>query len=184
MKLTWRVLSETYLLFSLCLILFAVLGLTVSKLFFSFLLLDIITLSGLLVNVVRAFTMNIRSLAVTWIFGLILSFVYTSITYFSILRPQLQFIDDENLEMCYNFLHCYIMMINFGMRSGGGIGETLLYPGYNNNKDIYIFRTIFDMIFFISIIIIILEIIFGLIVDSFGELREIRNLRSKFYLFI
>jgi uncharacterized membrane protein len=178
-KLIWRVLSETYFLFSLCLILFAILGLTWSKLFFSFLLFDIITLSPLMKNVIRAFTMNIRSLIVTMIFGLILIFIYTSVTYFSILRAQLQFIDDENLEMCFNFLHCYIMHINFGMRSGGGFGEALLYPSYTGNKNIYIFRTIFDMIFFITIIVIILEIIFGLIVDSFGELREIRNNKRK-----
>ena len=179
LRVSYRVLTETYLAMMLILIACNVLGLTYSKLFLSFLLIDIISLSQTLGTVIKAFTMKINALSITLCFGLIQLFVYSSITYFSFLRDSLTFIDDDNLEMCYNFIHCFVMTVNFGMRSGGGFGEALLYPGYNDDTRTYLVRTLFDLVFFVTIIIILLEIVFGLIVDSFGELREIKNTKSK-----
>ena len=90
--------------------------------------------------------------------------------------------DDFELEMCYNYFQCYINTINVGMRSGGGIGEVMGYPNYIDGKQLYLFRSVVDFAFFFSIIIIVLEIIFGLIVDSFGELRELRDIKGIFLL--
>ena len=156
-----------------------ILGLIVSKIYLSFLLLDIISLSPNLKNVIKAFTMKARAISITFMFGIIQIFVYTAVTYYSRLKSKLVYVETDTLEMCENFFHCFVMTINFGMRSGGGIGEAVAYPQYVDNKEIYLFRTVFDMIFFLTIIIMLLEMIFGLIVDSFGELREIRNTTCK-----
>ena len=179
LRIWWRIFSETYLFLLILFIVSTILGLTVSKIFLSFLLLDIISLSPDLKNVMRAFTMKIGAIGITFIFGIIQIFIYTSVTYFSRLRQFLTFIDSDELEMCENFFHCFMMTLNFGMRSGGGIGEALLYPQYVDEKRVYLIRSVFDMIFFLTIIIMLLEMIFGLIVDSFGELREIRNTTRK-----
>jgi len=94
----------------------------------------------------------------------------------------MEYIDDEKFEMCNNLFHCYLVLINFGSRNGGGIGETVLYPNYSDNTDIYIYRIIFDMIFFVLINILILDIIFGLIIDSFQQLRQNRTLNRNYLL--
>lgn len=179
LKVAWRIMTETYLFFMAILIGCCILGMAFSKLFLSFLLLDVITLSPNLQNVMKAVTLRIRSLSITFWFGIIQIFVYASLTFYSKLRTQLTFIDNDQLEMCTNFFHCFIMMMNFGMRAGGGIGETLLYPQYEDSKNLYLFRTFFDLVFFITINMVLLEIVFGLIVDSFGELREIRTTKRK-----
>ena len=49
----------------------------------------------------------------------------------------------------------------------------------DNNK--YAERFFYDLTFFILIVIIWLNLIFGIIIDTFGTLREEKNLRG--YLF-
>lgn len=148
-------------------ILSSVLALSLSKIFFSFLLLDIILLNSTLRTVIKAFGLKSRQIVLTTAFGLILIYTFTVVTYFSTLRGKMKFIDDDDFEMCNNLFHCYLVMINFGSRTGGGIGEKVLYPNYDQDTDIYIYRVIFDMVFFVLINILILDIIFGLIIDSF-----------------
>ena len=115
----------------------------------------------------------------TALFGLILVYAFTAVTYFTTMRGKMKYTNDDNFEMCNSLFHCYLVMINFGVRTGGGIGETVLYPDYDQDTDIYIYRVIFDMVFFVLINIVILDIIFGLIIDSYQELRQNRTLNRK-----
>lgn len=64
-------------------------------------------------------------------------------------------------------------MVFNGIRAGGGIGEAL--GQLTRTSDHYWFRVIFDLSFFIIIIICLLNIIFGIIIDTFAALRDQRN---------
>lgn len=66
----------------------------------------------------------------TGLLGVIVMYIFAAVTYFSDLRNTLLFVEDQDLEMCTTFLHCYLTMLSFGMRSGGGIGDTILYPDF------------------------------------------------------
>lgn len=61
-------------------------------------------------------------------------------------------------------------MVFNGIRAGGGIGEAL--GQLTRDSDHYWFRVIFDLSFFIIIIICLLNIIFGIIIDTFAALRD------------
>ena len=63
-----------------------------------------------------------------------------------------------------------------GLRNGGGIGDVLL-PNYYVTEDPwpYIARLVHDLSFFFIMIIILLDLIFGMIIDAFGNLRDERN---------
>jgi hypothetical protein len=69
-------------------------------------------------------------------------------------------------------IHCLMFVINLGMRSGGGIGDALEQISYQNDSQLFYGRFFFDLSFFILIIIILLNIIFGIIIDTFAELRD------------
>ena len=45
----------------------------------------------------------------------------------------------------------------------------------NQNQDLYWGRWLFDLTFFIFIIIIMLNLIFGIIIDAFADMRDSRN---------
>ena len=58
-----------------------------------------------------------------------------------------------------------------GLRAGGGIGEVLKQIPKEDGS-VYWSRYFFDLTFFIIIIILMLNLIFGIIIDAFAEMRD------------
>ncbi len=62
------------------------------------------------------------------------------------------------------------------MRNGGGIGDFIAPMSYSKeNATYYAIRFFYDLTFFALVNIVFLNIIFGIIVDTFAELREKKN---------
>jgi len=78
---------------------------------------------------------------------------------------------------CDTLLHCWTSVVNYGIRSGGGIGDVMAAAMMNGSK--YWARWVLDITFFVLVIIILLNIIFGIIIDTFGDLRDTRNEELK-----
>lgn len=66
----------------------------------------------------------------TGVLGIIVLYIFASLTYFSSMKNTTIFIEDDSLQMCSNYMHCFLTMLGFGMRSGGGIGDVIAYPDY------------------------------------------------------
>jgi hypothetical protein len=63
--------------------------------------------------------------------------------------------------------------VNLGLRNGGGIGDSLKITMYNDNKSDYLPKVVLvNILFFLIINLVFLNIIFGIIIDTFGELRD------------
>mmetsp|Transcript_10430 Transcript_10430/g.8960 ORF Transcript_10430/g.8960 Transcript_10430/m.8960 type:complete len:103 (+) Transcript_10430:1928-2236(+) len=65
-------------------------------------------------------------------------------------------------------------MLNLGLRTSG-VTEFIPYIYFNegeNNIGEYIARWIYDLSYFFIVITILLNLIFGMIIDAFGELRD------------
>lgn len=98
-----RVLFETYL-FNLCLIITAIiLGLTVSKLFLSFTLFDVLTISPSLSTITRSLGFNTKPLLITIFLILILIVSFTSITYYTNIKDSYVFLQENDLNICVNY---------------------------------------------------------------------------------
>lgn len=80
---------------------------------------------------------------------------------------------NEFMNYCYSLASCYLSVVYNGIRAGGGIGEALGH--LTRNESIYYFRLIFDLSYFLFVIICLLNIIFGIIIDTFANLRDQRN---------
>jgi hypothetical protein len=64
-------------------------------------------------------------------------------------------------------------MINYGFRAGGGMGDELPKIAFlESSKDYYVKTFFFNMMFQIIIVLVLGNIFLGVIVDSFGELRN------------
>lgn len=63
--------------------------------------------------------------------------------------------------------------LNFGLRNGGGIGDSLPSNSwFNDSKEVYLLRSINDLSFMVIIILLFFNIIFGIIIDTFAGLRD------------
>ena len=158
----------------------ALLGTTASPVFYSFHLLKIVGLVNSLKSVTRAVTVNKGQLVLTAMLGLILIYIFGAFgfTFFHDMYYNEDVnghIDEKGGEhMCTNLLHCVLTTINYGLRNGGGIGESMLPIKYSDRENYYL-RAVFDLAFFMIVVIILLNIVFGIIIDSFADLRDKRN---------
>lgn len=71
---------------------------------------------------------------------------------------------------CDTLIMCIITTLNQGLRNGGGIGDVLRRPSMKENM--FVGRVIYDLLFFFVVIIIVLNLIFGVIIDTFADLRS------------
>uniref|UniRef100_A0A913HZP3 Inositol 1,4,5-trisphosphate receptor n=1 Tax=Strongyloides stercoralis TaxID=6248 RepID=A0A913HZP3_STRER len=86
--------------------------------------------------------------------------------------------EDEKNEVpaCNTLRMCILTTLNWGLRNGGGIGDVL--RSVSPNEESFHLRIIYDMSFFVVLIIIVLNLIFGVIIDTFGDLRSEKNDRE------
>ena len=97
---------------------------------------------------------------------LILSIFFTAIKFY-------WFCDPTTAE-CERFLYCYLTMITGGIRAGAGLNlsmKSIRDKGYFSEFTI-------EWIFYFTIILVMLNIINGIIVDTFQEQREQQNERN------
>merc|ERR1711976_784322 len=66
--------------------------------------------------------------------------------------------------------------INLGLRNGGGIADSMQLMELSDSK--FYWKLIFDLSYFMLINIVSLNIIFGIIIDTFAELRDSQNTRD------
>ena len=117
--------------------------------------------------------MNYKQLLLTLLFGIFIEFIYTSIYFLAFSND----FDPDNSGYCSDFWQCFETFFNSGTRAGGGIGDLLTrYPTYDTN---FIPRMIADFSFFAIVTNVLLNIIFGIIIDTFAELRQQRNEKLK-----
>nr|CAI5851385.1 unnamed protein product [Callosobruchus analis] len=71
---------------------------------------------------------------------------------------------------CDSLRMCIVTTLNQGLRNGGGIGDVLRAP--SSEEPLFVARVVYDLLFFFVVIIIVLNLIFGVIIDTFADLRS------------
>jgi hypothetical protein len=62
--------------------------------------------------------------------------------------------------------------MDYGVRTDGGIGDYLKKPQLYTDHAYFVGRFFFEFMFFIVVVVIMLGVVFGIIIDTFAELRE------------
>ncbi|XP_035720751.1 inositol 1,4,5-trisphosphate receptor-like isoform X3 [Vespa mandarinia] len=76
---------------------------------------------------------------------------------------------------CDSLVMCIVTTLNQGLRNGGGIGDVLRAPSstvISFCEPLFVARVVYDLLFFFIVIIIVLNLIFGVIIDTFADLRS------------
>ncbi|TPX76050.1 hypothetical protein CcCBS67573_g02688 [Chytriomyces confervae] len=162
-------------------VLLAVLGLQYPSLY-AVHLLDFMYRDAVLHGVIASVTMNWSSLSKTVLLGVIIIYIY-SVIGFVFFRHA--FNEQQGLH-CQSLFSCFLTVLSYGLRSGGGIGELLEVP-VDPKKEYYGARVVLDLTFFLIVIVFLLNVVFGIIFDTFGQLREERkdindDLRNQCYI--
>ncbi|KXJ16906.1 Inositol 1,4,5-trisphosphate receptor type 1 [Exaiptasia diaphana] len=78
---------------------------------------------------------------------------------------------------CDTLIMCIVTTLNQGLRNGGGIGDVLRRP--SSTEKMFAGRVIYDLLFFFVVIIIVLNLIFGVIIDTFADLRSEKQTKDE-----
>ena len=149
------------------------------KFLYSLQLLSVIKFVETIKIIVMAFQTQILKLFSILGFLLIFIFFYANISYrFLQGEFNIEVEGGEEYNVCSSLLECTITYFNQGVRSGGGIGDILAEVPYDAGG-IYWFRFLNDFLFFILAILILLNMIFGVIVSIFSEIREKANFKEN-----
>lgn len=113
-----------------------------------------------------------------------------------------QFVTDDNAFNCQSMLMCFVAVVNDGyvpyyspsvtrgaysssfallsIRNGAGVGDLLRDPVWEDPQTPW--RIIYDLSFFFLVIVILLNIIFGIIIDTFGGTKLFIILLYSFFI--
>ncbi|RHY12746.1 hypothetical protein DYB36_000644 [Aphanomyces astaci] len=129
-------------------------------------LLDILAINARLSNIVRV-------VRVTLAFGAIVIYLFSLVGFF---RYQDLMTDSASELQCSSLMQCYFTFMHYGLLSGGGIGDyisnTLAHPLDYATGTMFHERLVFDLAFYIFILVLLINLIMGIIIDSFTSLRE------------
>lgn len=73
---------------------------------------------------------------------------------------------------CISMFQCFVTMLDKGLRFGGGIGDVTEPIHYNNAREKYWFKLVHDASFHIIVKVILLNVLFGIIIDTFAQMRD------------
>ena len=147
--------------------------------FLSIPLLLVANINPLLLGIVVSFQMRLRQLIMVLIFMYIIVYLFTWFAFYYF--PELFEFDNllnvkdntvEEEKLCSSMIQCYLTMLSYGVRSGGGIGDVLPKLSYKVSPGFFISGFFFVVLFHIFVIWIMINLFFGIIVDTFAALRE------------
>ncbi|XP_069048844.1 inositol 1,4,5-trisphosphate-gated calcium channel ITPR2 isoform X2 [Lepisosteus oculatus] len=85
--------------------------------------------------------------------------------------------NDGTEQVCDTLLMCIVTVLNQGLRNGGGVGDVLRKP--SKDEPLFAARVVYDLLFFFIVIIIVLNLIFGVIIDTFADLRSEKQRKEE-----
>ncbi|GMI25463.1 hypothetical protein TrRE_jg11506 [Triparma retinervis] len=124
------------------------------------LLLDVIIKDSTTRDVLNAVIYPIKQLSMTVVLMTFAINIFQTMIFF--------FFHDEfsngDLMHCDTMADCFLVTLDYGLRSSGGIGDQM-----TNTLDI---RAALDLLYFVLVLVILLNVVFGIIIDTFSELRQ------------
>jgi len=158
-------------LFNIALVGSCVLGLAWCDAFYSLVLMKVVTLSAPIANVVKAVFIPLKSLAMTFVLAIIFVFIF-ALCGFWVWRETVGTVDGAN--HCNSLLECFFLFLHMGFLGGAGIpGDGLLADEqFRYNEDGSVWKVLFDLMFWVIVTILLLNCVFGIMLDTFAALRE------------
>ena len=146
--------------------------------FVGFHLLLIINLVDTMKNVLRSITTHADQLAQTFIFAFLLLFfiaMITAINYADMFDDGV--VGPAYKDLCPNMVSCWLQTIDIGMRLGGSLGDAQKLM--NVDESGYMSKWTYNMFNFFMFAVIIKNVIQGIMIDTFEELRAQQTEKGK-----
>ena len=177
-----NILTDVQMLFFIGLFIMTILGLILNPMYYTYLVAYLIYKSKTLMNVLQAVWIPKFSILATIALLFISTYVFTVFSYYFYAT---QYPDNT----CYSLWAWFVASYDQTFKTGSGIGGYLstAYTVNGNKENISYGRVIYDNIQYLVIYVLLINLITGIIIDTFGDLRQKsydRDLDANSYCFI
>ena len=150
-------------------------GIKLSPFFYSLELLMIININTTTANVLKSVYLHGNQLIWSLVLQVFIVYGYTAwiMTRFD------NEMDPDSQITCKDFWICFTYLINYGLRNGGGIADSMVHFAAGGDLARYYEWFLISLSWFLLVNVIFLNIIFGIIIDTFGELRDEQRARNE-----
>ena len=69
-------------------------------------------------------------------------------------------------------INCFLTICVSGLLNGGGIGDAVRVESYVTDQPKYMAKLLYNFTFQLIVLIMLLNIVFGIIIDTFAQLRD------------
>ena len=142
-----------------------------SEILYPFLVIPIIFINETLKNIIISIRLNFKQFCLTFCFAFIIIYVFSNVYFFflnSDFEAELNYYKDN---YCKTLTFAFLNALDNGLRARGGLGDSGKRISFLKNGGHYAFRLILDDLFFLLIVIIMIDMVFGIVVKSFDALR-------------
>lgn len=121
-----------------------------------------------------AFSTRIKQVIIMIFLLVIIVYFFSNIAFFYLANEFNISNDDQTstLNPCTSLIECFIFHFKDGIMNGGGIGDVLSEKSWGKDLKNYFQRWFFDFFFFLICILLLLNMINGIIVNAFVDIRK------------
>ena len=146
---------------------------TRGEIVYAFFLLAIVNLNPTLKGIAISIRVQKFELGSTFLLLICLVYFYSNIGFFffnSNFSREIESGYDDNF--CSSLVFCFLTNIDAGIRARGGAADQMVRISFERNVTNYVTRVIYDVTYFLICIIIMIDLVFGIILGTFSEMRE------------
>ena len=143
------------------------------EIIYAFLLLAILNLNTTLKSIIASIKVRGPELGASFLLLIFLVYFYSNIGFFYLNDNFAAEIEDDipdNYCLCLSF--CFMTNFDAGIRARGGAADQMIRISFERNTNLYVIRLIYDVTYFLIIIIIMIDLVFGIILGTFSKMRE------------
>ena len=171
------ILDRGYILTLIFEFIFSLIGSILKKgeIIYAFLLLPIIDLNKLIKNIIVSIKLFYGEVSLTFFFMIIVIYIFSNFAFFFFNHDYEKEIEYQPDNLCKTLVFCFLNAMDSGLRARGGIGDSGTRISFKKNKSHYLKRIIMDDFFFILIVITAIDLVFGIIIRAFANLRDVEQ---------
>jgi hypothetical protein len=150
-----------YLIISIC-------GTVLADYYLALLLLDIVVKDVTTADVLNAVIEPRKQLGYALLLGLFVAYIFSFYTFWYYAD---QVDHGDVAPFCETLYDCTKFCISYGLQNGGGIADNM----FHHKEE----RLILDLMWFIVVLVVFINIIFGIVIDTFSSLRALKMAKQE-----
>jgi inositol 1,4,5-triphosphate receptor type 3 len=140
---------------------------------YAFFLIAIINLNTTLKGITASIKVKGPELGASFLLLIFLVYFYSNLGFFYLNSNFAADIENDipdNYCLCLSF--CFMTNFDAGIRARGGAADQMIRVSFERNTLLYAMRFFYDITYFLICIIIMIDLVFGIILGTFSEMRE------------